>query len=117
MTWQSGKSGNPGGRPKLDKFITQHLIAELKEIDPLTQAPRLRKVIKALIIKAEEGDIPAIKEIMDRTEGRVPQEQQIDGNVGITIGIVRYFDPLQVETTTLSGGMLEGPGGREETSN
>jgi len=73
MVWQAGQSGNPGGRPKRDKFITQRLIAELKEIDPVTQAPRLHKVAKALVEKAEGGDVVAAREIMDRVEGKVPQ--------------------------------------------
>lgn len=72
MAFQPGQSGNPGGRSKREKFITQQLIAELNEIDPQTEAKRLRKVVKALISKAEEGDVTAAREIFDRVEGKVP---------------------------------------------
>jgi len=34
---------------------------------------RMRRVADALVSKAEEGDVPAIKEIGDRIDGKVPQ--------------------------------------------
>lgn len=70
--FEAGKSGNPGGRVKRD-FLTQHLIAELNEMTPGTDVKRARTVIQALIEKAEAGDIPATKEVLDRVEGKVTQ--------------------------------------------
>jgi hypothetical protein len=73
MPFAPGQSGNPNGRPKRDKFLTQQLIAELRLIDPKTQVNRTRRVIQALIDKAEEGDVAAIREVLDRVEGKVTQ--------------------------------------------
>lgn len=41
---------------------------------------RLRKIAEALLTRAEEGDVAALKELGDRVEGRVLQqiEQSID---------------------------------------
>src|SRR3972149_4018542 len=37
---------------------------------------RMNAVVHALVAKAEEGDIPAIKEIADRIEGKVSSQDQ-----------------------------------------
>lgn len=85
MPFEAGKSGNPGGRSKREKFITQQLIAELREIDPQTEATRLRKVIQGIVTKAEEGDVAAFNAICDRVEGKVPQVIAGDAENPITI--------------------------------
>ena len=68
--FQPGQSGNPNGRPKTKPFreaIQRALEAagDDKEM--------LRKVAAALVEKAMAGDIPAIKEIADRMDGKVAQ--------------------------------------------
>ena len=42
-------------------------------IDPVTQAPRMHKIVKAVIDLAEGGDMTAIKEMFDRVEGKAVQ--------------------------------------------
>lgn len=71
MPFEPGKSGNPGGRPKRDKMITQHLIAELGAVEPGMPGEKVRRIVIALIDKAMKGDVAAAREIMDRVEGRV----------------------------------------------
>ena len=44
---------------------------------------RMNAVVHALVAKAEEGDIPAIKEIADRIEGKVAL--QIQSNSTVTV--------------------------------
>jgi hypothetical protein len=34
---------------------------------------RLRAVAEALVLKAMDGDVPAIREVADRLDGKVPQ--------------------------------------------
>lgn len=76
MAFQPGQSGNPNGRPKAAKIITQQIIAALNEVDPKTEATKLRGIVNALISKATEGDVSAIKEVADRAEGKVPQTHE-----------------------------------------
>lgn len=68
MTFKPGQSGNPGGRIK-DRFVTAALVSQLKE----AKGSKLFAICRSLIAKAEEGDVPAIREILDRVEGKVPQ--------------------------------------------
>ena len=42
----------------------------------------MRKLVDKLIAKAIDGDVPAIKEILDRVDGRVPQAMVGDGDEG-----------------------------------
>ena len=44
------------------------------------EAVRANKVVDALITKAEDGDVHAIKEVLDRTDGKVIQESKISGD-------------------------------------
>ncbi len=44
------------------------------------EAIRANKVVDALIKKAEDGDVHAIKEVLDRTDGKVVQESKISGD-------------------------------------
>jgi hypothetical protein len=53
----------------------------------------LRRVAKALITKASDGDVSAIKEIGDRLDGRPTQATEISGPAG---------EPIQLEETPLT---------------
>ena len=70
MTWTPGQSGNPGGRVK-EKPFRDALKLAISEADG--DAKKLRRVAQALVQKGIEGDVPAIKEIADRLDGKVPQ--------------------------------------------
>jgi hypothetical protein len=62
----------------------------LKRVLVQEEAIRLRQVTEALVAKAEGGDVSAIKEIFDRIDGKVVQENKItgDSNEPVTIKIV-----------------------------
>lgn len=61
-----------GSKPKKRDFLTQQIIAELNELRP-GEPTKARRLVIALIDKAIEGDIPAMKEVLDRVEGKVTQ--------------------------------------------
>ncbi len=63
--WKPGQSGNPAGRPKSKPFKD----ALLKAIQELG----LEGAAKALVAKANEGDVGALRELADRLDGKVPQ--------------------------------------------
>lgn len=73
MPFEEGKSGNPGGRPKHKPFQEalrmEMLAAERGEACEAKQGS-LRWNARQLL---EKGDVPAIKEIADRLDGKVPQ--------------------------------------------
>jgi len=63
--WKPGQSGNPAGRPKSKPF-KDALAAIIKEVG-------LEGAARALVAKANEGDIPALRELADRMDGKVAQ--------------------------------------------
>ena len=74
------KEGNPGGgRPplteedRLKKKATEEYINEYKE----RLAEALPLISPALIKKAKQGDVQAIKEVNDRVMGKAPQTMDV----------------------------------------
>lgn len=68
---------------KPDKLMRQALLLELQQEDTLTDGQkvrRMRRVAAALVNKALDGDVPAIKEIADRVDGKVAQQQILSGD-------------------------------------
>ncbi len=60
------------GRPKSEKTFANMLRVAIKEAHE-DGNDKLRAVADALVSKAMTGDVPAIKEIADRLDGKVPQ--------------------------------------------
>lgn len=60
------------GRPVSEKTFANMLRVALKEAHE-AGGDHLRQVADALVKKAITGDVPAIKEIADRLDGKVPQ--------------------------------------------
>lgn len=69
MPFEPGNKAAVGADHKKPRIITQKLIAELQHAD----GARLQKVVQALVTQAEGGDVTAIREIMDRVEGKPTQ--------------------------------------------
>jgi len=44
------------------------------------EAKRANKVVDALLTKAEDGDVHAIKEVLDRSDGKVQTDTKISGD-------------------------------------
>jgi hypothetical protein len=73
-----GASGNPNGRPKLTK-LTNALREKLAEIAPDSPEETIaEQIAKTLIKLALSGDVQAIKEIGNRTEGLPKQAIDLD---------------------------------------
>ncbi len=76
-----GVSGNPNGRPKLTR-LTDALREQLAELSP--DAPEetiAEQIARALISEAKSGNVQAIREIADRTEGKPKQAIDVDFQV------------------------------------
>ena len=73
----------PLGSPNKDKPFRDALRMAIADAEGDNKA--LRLVAIALVAKAQQGDVPAIKEIADRLDGKVTQPIGGDSNAPITI--------------------------------
>lgn len=69
MPFEPGNQESKKANHKKPRIITQKLIARLND----AEGRSLEMILAALIAKAAEGDVPAIKEVFDRVEGKVAQ--------------------------------------------
>lgn len=88
MPFEPGQSGNPNGARKPRAFAEELRMA-LKATDA-SDRNGLRRIADALIAKAAEGDVPAIKEVADRIDGKVAQALTGDDGEPLTIQIIRF---------------------------
>ena len=96
MTFEPGKSGNPGGRPKTKPFA-EALRMELAEAGADHKA--LRGIARRLIDKANEGDLAAIVELANRTDGKPAQQLNLADADGekLIVQLVRFGDDTPAE--------------------
>lgn len=80
-SWRPGQSGNPKGRPKSGKRLTDVLRRVLAEPakEGKTKADELADVLVGL---AQKGDLDALKYIYDRLDGKPTESQEISGPGG-----------------------------------
>jgi hypothetical protein len=85
-----GVSGNPNGRPTKEKIISDVLLKMLRDKPELISA--LATTLLELSLKKK--DMVAIKEVLDRLEGRTVQRNELTGEDGgdIVINLVKYGD-------------------------
>ena len=70
--FRPGQSGNPGGRPKT-KLITQAYRELLEQLDPEEKKTLAQILARNAVKHARKGNLAALKEITDRTEGKAVQ--------------------------------------------
>ena len=78
--FQSGHSGNPAGRPKGSKNIKTQLIELLSSQDPdgeWTKPTAMQLIKKAF----RDNDLSALREIIDRVEGKLVQKNEHTGEI------------------------------------
>lgn len=90
------KNPSKGGKP--DKLMRDALMLELHRevIDDGKKIKRIRMVARKLVDKAIDGDVPAIREINERIDGKVPQALVGDSDL----------PPVQVTITSADSGLL-----------
>jgi hypothetical protein len=79
--FKKGESGNPNGRPPLTK-LTESLRQLIAETNPNASEKTIAETIaETLVTMALAGDLGAIKEIGDRTEGK----PKISVDMGVSV--------------------------------
>ena len=85
--WKPGQSGNPSGRPA-GKSIT----AELRKlIEKGTNAEDMARILYEMAKRMSPGQLSAFKELLDRTDGKVPDTHKLESDVPVTI----IFKPVE----------------------
>lgn len=79
--FKKGRSGNPKGRPKKGKALTDVLRRVLAEpvTDGKTKAEELADTLWKM---AKAGDLDAVKYIYDRLDGKPTETQEVSGPGG-----------------------------------
>jgi hypothetical protein len=72
VKFQKGQSGNPAGRPKSEPTITPWLKRLL--LEKHDGKPRAEHVASRLIQMAQDGDVKAIAVVLERIDGKVPDQ-------------------------------------------
>ena len=76
----------------------------IKEVAMEDDGIKAKEIVKALVNKATDGDLRAIEILLDRIDGKVVQENKIDGNMGhdfnipirVITGIDDDYEPIEV---------------------
>jgi len=81
VPFTKGQSGNKQGRPKKGETLTD-LLREKFEATKSAKGklPRKEILIEKLLTLAESGDLPALKYIFDRCDGRPMQTLEINND-------------------------------------
>ena len=92
MPWNSGQSGNVGGRPR-DKAFRTALNLAVREFDTDGKTTKLRRIADKLVACAVAGEPWAVAEVANRLDGRPHQET--------TMGVIASGDPAQLTDAEL----------------
>ena len=84
---QPGEVRNPAGRPPGIKYVSDYLREKLGKVkDGTVEA---EAIADALIAMAKDtkmrGFVPALQELLNRTEGKVLDTHKIEGDMPVTI--------------------------------
>jgi len=109
--FKPGQSGNPKGRPKLHNTFsdTARSLMEAQEVNVTWEVGGKKKSVKlkmgekqniyfglvsALILEGLRGDTKAIKELIDRTEGKAIQKivGTMDVNISVAEQIMKIWE-------------------------
>lgn len=81
--WKKGQSGNPNGRPRKEICLTSLIKEELEQVMQTDDGPRTKAQIlaKNIVSKAAKGHNVAMKEVLDRIDGKVADKLEMNAKV------------------------------------
>ncbi|KKM26665.1 hypothetical protein LCGC14_1582460 [marine sediment metagenome] len=110
--FEKGQSGNPNGRPKKENTFSDTAIELLgaseidikytingkeKEIRLESNKNIYFGLVSALILEGLKGDVRAIKELIDRTEGKAVQKIDLEGSIETKLPDLSHLNVKQLE--------------------
>lgn len=95
--WVKGVSGNPGGRPKNDESMSAILRQLLATPGKDGVTPR-EAIMRKLITKAQAGELDAMKLLLERSEGKVPERKEHTGADAGPITITVTYTDRAIDT-------------------
>lgn len=103
--FQPGQSGNPSGRPRT-KPITDRLREALEVVgeDGRSMADA---VVAHWLTMVADGEVPALREMLDRVEGPITQALKHEHDGGLTIRVEYasdFIDPVAAAPSGASDG-------------
>ena len=78
--WKKGESGNPNGRPRKNKSLSEELRRVLQERAPDLEQTNLQVIVAKLVEMARDGDKDILRYVFDRLEGRPAQAVELTGD-------------------------------------
>jgi hypothetical protein len=101
--WPKGVSGNPAGRPKGQPMITPRIKRKLGEVCDSDPQKRIwaEVVVERLLQLVCKGNPQAIREVLERLEGKVRHEVQID----VSLDRIRQMSDDELEQAIIDVGM------------
>jgi len=69
--WKKGESGNPNGRRGSIKDLLNNLLDENVQLEDGTEVNKKEALAKSLYRLALRGNMTAMRELLDRSEGKV----------------------------------------------
>lgn len=90
MPFKKGQSGNPGGRPKRDWSWAKLLEDAVNEKEEKTGKTFRELVAKRVVVDAANGNINAIKELINRMDGFPLQYSDITSDGDKIEGVIIY---------------------------
>ncbi len=85
--WKKGQSGNPNGRPRKERGLTDELRKQLELRWSDSGRTNRELLVSQLLVVALTGSLDAMKYIFDRFEGRPAQSLEHTGEGGSPIVI------------------------------
>lgn len=83
--WQPGESGNPNGRPPKGTAITDVMRQMLEE------KPEIKRALMSKLLEmAIKGDLAAIREVIDRMDGRAKQSVELSGDEQNPLVVIKH---------------------------
>ncbi len=84
--FKKGVSGNPEGRPSKEDCLTSIMKEKLAEVDPkdANKLTRAELVVVATIELAKKGNAAALKEVWERSDGKVKDKLEVKETSGMS---------------------------------